>query len=119
MKASIASILFAGLATGAAAQSIKAANFKADALKATSAPNAVAMSTMRQRKVAQFEKDKANGMYDVDRYEATGAMACTDGKAGEYQCNNIDLKGFLRHQDTNSRTRVGNDIWGMPNSRLS
>lgn len=107
MKASIASILLAGLATGAAAQSIKAADFKADSLKATSAPNAVSMSTLRQRKVSQFEKDKADGMYDVDRYEATSATACTDGKAGEYSCNNVDLKGFLRHQDTNSRTRVG------------
>lgn len=116
MKASIASIFLAGLATGAAAQSIKPAEFKADSLKASSAPNAVAMSTLRQRKESQFKKDKDAGMYDIDRYEATGAEACVDGMAGEYQCNNIDLKGFLRHQDLNSRTREGNDIWGWTSS---
>lgn len=116
MKASIASIFLAGLATGAAAQSIKASDFKANTLKASSAPNAVAMSTLRQRKESQFEKDRAAGMYDIDRYAASGAEACVDGYAGEYQCNNIDLKGFLRHQDVGSRTREGNDIWGYTSS---
>ncbi|KAG9251040.1 uncharacterized protein F5Z01DRAFT_330111 [Emericellopsis atlantica] len=123
MKASIASIFFAGLATSAAAQSIQAADFKiqasdfkANELKASSAPKAVAMSTLRQRKESQFSKDKAAGMYDMDRYEVTSATECVDGKAGEYSCNNIDLKGFIRHQDTNSRTREGNDLWGWTSS---
>lgn len=46
---------------------------------------------------------------------ATGT-ACVDGKAGEYACNKIDLKAFLRHQDMGSRTRVGNDVWGWTDS---
>jgi len=120
MKASLASIfLAAGLATSAVAQDFRASefkvqakNFKAAELKAASAPNAVAMSTLRQRKESQFSKDKASGMYEKDKYQVSSATECIDGKAGEYSCNNIDLKGFIRHQDTNSRTREGNDVWG-------
>ncbi|KAI6778455.1 uncharacterized protein J7T54_005361 [Emericellopsis cladophorae] len=119
MKASFASIFLAGLVTSAAAQDFKAAefkvqasDFKANELKASSAPKAVAMSTLRQRKESQFEKDRADGMYKKNRYEVASATECVDGKAGEYSCNNIDLKGFIRHQDTNSRTREGNDVWG-------
>lgn len=110
MKASFTSVLLAALAGTSAAQDITV--FNADTLRAESAPNAVSMSTLRQRKTSQREKDIAAGLFDEDRYEATGATACVDGKAGEYSCNNVDLLGFLRHQDAGSRTREGNDIWG-------
>lgn len=111
MKARFTSILLAALAGTSAAQDITV--FNADTLRADSAPNAVSMATMRQRKIAQREKDIAAGLFDEDRYEAMGATSCDGGKAGEYSCNNIDLKGFLRHQDVGSQTREGNDIWGM------
>ena len=112
MKASFTSLLLAALAGTSAAQTSTV--FNAESLKADSAPHAVSMSTLRQRKTSQREKDIAAGQFDVDRYEAVDATACTDGKAGEYSCNNVDLLGFLRHQDIGSQTREGNDIWGMP-----
>ncbi|KAL2106629.1 hypothetical protein VUR80DRAFT_6441 [Thermomyces stellatus] len=114
MKASVTSVLLAALAGTSAAQGITVYN--ADTLRAESAPHAVSMSTLRQRKTEQREKDIAAGLFDEDRYEATGATACEDGKAGEYLCNNVDLVGFLRHQDAGSRTRQGNDIWGWTDS---
>ena len=49
-------------------------------------------------------------------YKVASTTACVDGKAGGYSCNNVDLKGFLRHQDLGSRTRVGNDVWGTYSS---
>lgn len=106
MKATITSLLLAALAGSSMAA------VDEDTLRAASAPNAVSMSTLKQRKINQREKDIADGVFDVDRYEATSATPCVDGKAGEYSCNNVDLLGFLRHQDTGSRTREGNDIWG-------
>ncbi|KAI9167914.1 hypothetical protein HJFPF1_04055 [Paramyrothecium foliicola] len=112
MKASLASVLLATLAGSAVAEKINTAKFNADFLRATNAPNAVGMAELRQRKIAQHEAEVAAGAFDLNRYEATGAVACVDGKAGEYSCNKVDLKGFLRHQDMGSRTRVGNDVWG-------
>lgn len=105
------SILLAALAGTSAAQDITA--FNADTLSAKSAPNAVSMATLRQRKAEQRQRDAAGGFFDVDRYEAVGPSSCEDGKAGEYLCNNVDLLGFMRHQDTGSQTREGNDIWGI------
>ena len=107
----LTSVLMAALAGTSTAQVVSI--FNADTLRAQSAPSAVSMATMKGRKVAQREKDIADGVFDLNRYEATGATACVDGKAGEFQCNNVDLLGFLRHQDAGSRTREGNDIWGM------
>ncbi|CAH0023204.1 unnamed protein product [Clonostachys rhizophaga] len=107
MKAPLSSLAIATLASSAVAQL-----FNADTLKAESAPKAVSMATLKQRKVEQRERDVANGLFDVDRYAATSATPCVNGKAGEYSCNNVDLLGFLRHQDVGSRTREGNDIWG-------
>jgi hypothetical protein len=112
MKATVSSVLIAALASSTLAERLDASQFNAEYLQAESAPNAVSMSVVRQRKVEQREQDIAAGVFDLDRYETTGATACVDGKAGEYSCNNVDLKGFLRHQDMGSRTREGNDVWG-------
>jgi hypothetical protein len=112
MKASFGSFLVAALATAAAAEKINTAQFDEDYLRASNAPNAVSMSVVRGRKVALREKQIANGDFAVDRYELASATACEGGKAGEYSCNNVDLRGFLRHQDVGSRTREGNDVWG-------
>jgi hypothetical protein len=112
MKASLSSIFLAALATTSVAEKINTSQFDAQFLEATNAPNAISMSVVRERKLSLREQQKADGVFDVDRYEATGAISCTDGKAGEYSCGNIDLKGFLRHQDMGSRTREGNDVWG-------
>ncbi|TLD06508.1 uncharacterized protein PgNI_08029 [Pyricularia grisea] len=91
MKATLSSVLLAALAGSVVAEKINTSQFNAQFLQAYTAPNAVEMSAM-------------------------GATPCVDGKAGEYQCNGLDLMGFLRHQDMGSRTRVGNDVWGWTHS---
>lgn len=117
MKASLASVLLATLAGTAVAQNpqrINTAKFDEGYLRASNAPHAIGMGQLRQRKMALHESQAAAGVFDKDRYKTlSSGTSCSNGKAGEYSCNNIDLKGFLRHQDTGSRTRVGNDIWGM------
>lgn len=83
-------------------------------LRAASAPNAVEMKELRQRKMALRESEEAAGISDKDRYKkVSSAASCTNGKAGGDSCNNINLLGFLRHQDLGSRTREGNKIWGI------
>jgi choice-of-anchor B domain-containing protein len=42
---------------------------------------------------------------------------CRNDKAGEYQCNNINLISFLSHEDVGSANKVGNDIWGWMSKR--
>ncbi|KFH46043.1 hypothetical protein ACRE_031620 [Hapsidospora chrysogenum ATCC 11550] len=119
MKASILSVFLASLATGALAEMrIKSGEVTPQQLQAFNAPNAVSMSTLRERKINQLEKDRAAGVYDKNRYKKSGGKKCKDGKAGEYSCNKIDMLGFLRHQDMGSHAREGNDIWGWtdPNS---
>jgi choice-of-anchor B domain-containing protein len=91
---------------------IKAASFGPSQLKASSAPNAVSMKVLREKKVQQHSKDREEGVFDLNRYKIQAATSCVDGKSGEYACKNVDLKGFLRHQDMQSRTREGNDVWG-------
>ncbi|TLS24887.1 hypothetical protein PpBr36_09077 [Pyricularia pennisetigena] len=116
MKATVSSVLLAALAGSVVAEKINTSQFNAQFLQAHTAPNAVEMSVLREKKVTQHEKDVAAGRFSMDRYQAMGATPCVDGKAGEYQCNGLDLVGFLRHQDMGSRTRVGNDVWGWTHS---
>ncbi|RFN48425.1 regulatory p domain-containing protein [Fusarium flagelliforme] len=118
MKASLTSLLLATLAGSAVAQEdkINTAKFDEGYLRANSAPAAIGMGVLRQRKTALFEKQAASGVFDKDRYKVASSTACVDGKAGGYSCNNVDMKGFLRHQDLGSRTRVGNDVWGWTHS---
>ncbi|KAG5820373.1 hypothetical protein H9Q74_000630 [Fusarium xylarioides] len=115
MKASITSLLLATLAGSAVAQTqrINTAKYNEDYLRAKSAPHAIGMGELKQRKMALHESEAAAGVFDKDRYKVlSSGTPCTDGKAGGYSCNKIDLLGFLRHQDMGSRTRVGNDVWG-------
>lgn len=69
------------------------------------------MEEMMQKKLAFREKERALGRIGVAETNQA-KVPCRDGKAGEYQCNNIDQWGFLAHVDMGSRTREGNDIWG-------
>ncbi|KAJ1327074.1 choice-of-anchor B family protein [Microdochium nivale] len=115
MKATVGSLLLAACAGTSVAQDIGI--FDASFLQASSAPAAIGMQELRQRKNDQHSQDLAAGVFDLDRYERLASgTACVNGKAGEYSCNNVDLKGFLRHQDMGSRTRVGNDVWGWTDS---
>ena len=43
--------------------------------------------------------------------QALSNVSCTDGKADEYECSNVDLLSFVPLKDLGSNG-VGNDIWG-------
>lgn len=73
---------------------------------------AIGMAELKQRKMEAWAAQNEAGVYDINRYAAQAATSCVNGKAGEYQCKNVDLVSFLRHQDMGSSTRKGNDIWG-------
>ncbi|KAK4465385.1 hypothetical protein QBC42DRAFT_343993 [Cladorrhinum samala] len=77
---------------------------------------AAGMAELKQRKMEAWAAQNEAGVFDVDRYAAQAATACVNGKAGEYQCKNVDMVSFLRHQDMGSTTRKGNDIWGWTSS---
>lgn len=81
-------------------------------LHASDAPYAVAMGTIMEMKLKQHADDMKDGMFGYNKYKQQDPTPCFRGLAGEYSCNNVDLKGFLRHQDMHSRTRTGNDLWG-------
>ena len=66
MKASLSAALLAALAGTSAARD--ATVFNADTLLADSAPNAISMETLKERKMVQREGDVADGVFDVDRY---------------------------------------------------
>lgn len=119
MKAATASLILAALVSTALASPTsptqerrQAGAFNRQSLQAYNAPNAISMEVLKQRKIDQHKKDRDAGIFDKDKYKTQSATACRDGKSGEYLCNKVDLKGFLRHQDLQSRTREGNDVWG-------
>ncbi|KAM3517799.1 hypothetical protein NHJ13051_008679 [Beauveria bassiana] len=115
MKGPVATLVVAGLAAGLVSPNSKAA-LMAQQLAADSAPNAVSMASLQSLKTQQRNSDRAEGLYDADRYVAQAAAKCSNGKAGEYSCRNVDLAGFIRHQDTGSGQREGNDLWGWTSS---
>lgn len=116
MRGSITSLVLAALTATALAGPTRIS--KADAvvgpaeLEAYNAPNAISMEKSKQMKIDQQARDERAGAFAENRYILQPATACKDGKAGEYSCNKLDLKGFLRHQDMQSRSRRGNDVWG-------
>lgn len=61
-------------------------------------------------KEEEFKKCKAEHRCPI----ATPAMRntpCVNGKAGEYDCNNVDLLSYVPLSELGSNG-VGNDIWG-------
>ncbi|CEJ94792.1 hypothetical protein VHEMI10304 [[Torrubiella] hemipterigena] len=81
-------------------------------LQANHAPHAVDMAAIMDMKLRQHATDMKDGMFGYNKYKKQPPTACVRGRAGEYACDRVDMKGFLRHQDMHSRTRTGNDIWG-------
>lgn len=63
-------------------------------------------------KVQSRERARAQGLFNLNRYPDQADKRCTQGKAGEYSCQNVDLLSFLSHQALGSVTREGNDVWG-------
>jgi len=98
------------------AQRIEASQFGPAQLKSAVAQTAVSMEVLKDRKMKHQSAKESAGQFAMDAYSAMAGTPCTNGTAGEYKCNNVDMMGFLRHQDMGSRTRVGNDVWGWTSS---
>jgi hypothetical protein len=99
MKLSLVAVL--GVATLVTSRTIKTANH-------------VAMERLMDMKVTSREKLRKDGYFAAGRWNSTnGVQTCTNGKAGEYSCNGVDLQAFASHEDLGSETKEGNDIWGM------
>lgn len=75
----------------------------------------VEMERLMRLKMDQRARMRADGAFDQfdnARLGAVGPTPCTDGKAGEYSCENVDMYGFLSHAQMGSATKEGNDVWG-------
>lgn len=73
------------------------------------------MDRLMQLKTDQRARMRAEGAFDKfdnARVGAVGPTPCTNGKAGEYSCEKVDMYGFLSHAQMGSTTKEGNDIWG-------
>ena len=122
MKVTAASVVLAALGSGvveARPQApkndfvIQASQFGPEQLRASSAPAAMSMATLRGMKTDYRQQQRDAGVFKRDKYERAGPIPCVDGKAGEYSCGRVDLVDFLPHQETGSTALEGNDIWGM------
>lgn len=116
MHTSVASLLLAALVGTAAAapqqQQQEPEFYTRETLTTETSPFAIEMPELQRIKLAQHDEERAAGAFDMDRYEQQAATKCKNGKAGPYSCKNIDLKGFLRHQDMDTKLLQGNDVWG-------
>lgn len=70
------------------------------------------MSEVMNLKATVHKQKQEAGVFAEQTYEAMGNTNCTDGKAGVYSCNNVDVKGSITHEAMGSTSREGNDIWG-------
>lgn len=70
------------------------------------------MEHLMSLKMQSRERARAQGLFNLNRYPDEADKKCSQGKAGEYSCENVDLLGFLSHQALGSVTREGNDLWG-------
>jgi propanediol dehydratase large subunit len=73
------------------------------------------MERLMSIKVSQRESFRAQGVFNANKYGRTNTYTkCANGKSREYACENVDMHGFLSHEEMGSVTREGNDVWGMP-----
>jgi xanthine dehydrogenase molybdopterin-binding subunit B len=112
LLASLAASINASPTPNKRAQRIEASDFGPAQLKSAVAQTSISMEVLKARKMEHQAAKEQAGQFAMNAYSAANSTACVNGMAGEYKCNNVDMLGFLRHQDMGSRTRVGNDVWG-------
>jgi hypothetical protein len=72
------------------------------------------MDRLMSIKLAQREAYRAAGAFAPAKHSNNNRLQqCKNGKSGEYSCENVDMHGFLSHEELGSKTREGNDLWGM------
>jgi len=81
---------------------------------AAGAAGASKMEEVMALKTKQWDEARAAGLFGGSSMypKVKKTTPCKKGKAGEYQCNNVNLHAFLSHEDTGSASKAGNDIWG-------
>ena len=86
---------------------------------AVASVEAGSMDRLMELKHRDWERAKANGMFGGSKLypKRTQVTPCVDGYAGEYRCNNVDMHGFLSHEDLRSPNLTGNDVWGWVSPR--
>lgn len=78
------------------------------------AADSAAMDRLMSKKLIQREDYRNQGFFHPGKYNNNNHYRkCHKGHAGEYSCDNVDMHGFLSHEEMGSATREGNDIWGM------
>ncbi|KAF4463652.1 choice-of-anchor B domain [Fusarium albosuccineum] len=78
------------------------------------------MDEMMALKTAQWDRAEARGLFGGSKLykKLTSFQPCIKGKSGRgpgkesYSCNNVNMHGFLSHEDLGSTTFRGNDVWG-------
>ncbi|KAK3316898.1 hypothetical protein B0H66DRAFT_592991 [Apodospora peruviana] len=96
----------------------------ATALGATAVMAAGTMEEVMEIKTRQWEAAKARGLFGGSKLykKLSQHQPCINGRAGRgkgqesYRCNNVDLHGFLSHEDLGSPAVFGNDVWGWTSS---
>lgn len=83
-------------------------------IAATTTADELKMDRLMNMKLEHWDKMRAEGMFDSNRVASVAQkVPCSGGKAGEYSCDHVDLLSFLSHEDMESTTREGNDVWGI------
>ena len=92
----------------AALDGVFAAPAPQDLSVASSSEMSVAMSGMMAKKMAGREGQRGKGIFNKGKYKGKKDKAvapCKNGiSAGEYRCSNVDMTGFLSHEDMGSET---------------
>ncbi|KAM7187305.1 hypothetical protein V8F33_011295 [Rhypophila sp. PSN 637] len=77
------------------------------------------MEEIMELKTKDWAEARSKGLFGGSKlYKKLAAhQPCRNGKAGRkgqesYSCKNIDMHGFLSHEDLGSTNKTGNDIWG-------
>ncbi|KAK2741563.1 hypothetical protein FQN57_005546 [Myotisia sp. PD_48] len=80
---------------------------------ASESAKALTMARLMDMKISQREEFRSQNVFAAGKYGKTNRYTrCRRGKAGEYGCDNVDMHGFLSHEEMGSKTREGNDVWG-------
>ena len=103
--------------------SLALAAMGATSVAASADTGASKMEEVMELKTKDWAEAQAKGLFGGSKlyHKLTQKQVCKNGKAGRkgeesYACNNVDLHGFLSHEDLGSASLFGNDVWGWTSS---
>lgn len=85
-----------------------------DCLEMKDTPMNWDMMAQKEKVWADCENTVGNKLCENRFQSITGAETpCVNGRAGAFECDNIDMLAFISHRDmTGSAQTRGNDMWG-------